>query len=248
MGGSRQRSEPIVLKGAANPFYPSFVHIARVTSHEVAGDVAQNFWQQNGGAIETLATYGAGILVYALAVNFFYQIISKRVMFGAREKDGQVSVGGPLHGFLYLIFFPLFSFGFFLLLSVSLIFLGGSDQDLAVTFTLAMAVVLAVRVSAYFSEATSHDVAKMLPLGLLGVILVRAEFADFQASVARLATIADFADLVALYFGIVVIVEYLLRTIYLVLKIIRNDKKPPTPQSAPPRTADANRLPGHEFR
>ncbi len=220
-----------------------------MSSHQAATGAAQSFWQQNGGAIETLGVYAAGILLYALAVNFFYQIISKRVMFGAKETDGQVHVGGPLHGFIYLIFFPLFSFGFFLLLSVALIFLGGDDQTLSLTFTLAMAVVLAVRISAYFSESTSHDVAKMLPLGLLGVILVQAETADIRGSIARLGTIVDFADLVALYFGIVVIVEYLLRTLYLLIKIVRNDRKPPaSPKGRTPRTSDANRLPGHEFR
>ncbi len=220
-----------------------------MSNHEAAGAAAQTFWDQNGAAIETLAVYATGILLYAVVVNFFYQIISRRVMFGEAKGDGAPRVKGPLHGFLYLILFPLFSFGFFLVLSVSLIFLGGEEQTLSLTFTLAMAVVLAVRVSAYFSEATSHDVAKMLPLGLLGVILVRAEVADFADSVRRLGTITDHADLVMLYFAIVVVVEYLLRTIYLTVKVVRNDGKPPEPpQAEPVRKYDSPGLPGHDFR
>ncbi len=207
------------------------------------------FWEQNGDAIETLGVYGGGIMVYALIVNFFYQIISKRVMFAAGKGADAAHVGGPLHGFLYLILFPLFSFAFFLLLSAALIFLGGNEQTLSLTFTLAMAVVLAVRVTSYFSEPTSHDVAKMLPLGLLGVMLVRAEVADLQESLARLARVTDYADLVALYFGIVVVVEYLLRTIHLLVKVVRNDRKPPPmPRERRARTSDSNALPGHEFR
>lgn len=207
-----------------------------VTSHngtlDGAQEVATSFWSSNGQAIETLGIYAGGIMFYAIVVNFFYQILSNRVMFGATVVDGRRAVGGPLHGFLYLILFPLFSFAFFLLLSVALIFLGGEDQELGLTFTLAMAVVLAVRITAYFSPATSHDVAKMLPLGLLGVMLVQAEFANIARSLSQLAELPDYLGLVALYFGIVVLVEYLLRTIYLVVVLIKGDDAPP---AAPPR-------------
>lgn len=199
----------------------------------------QDFWQQNGYAIETLALYAGGILLYALLVNFFYQIISKRVMFGGKGEPGQRRVGGPFNGFLYLMMFPLLSFAFFLLLSMSLIFLGGEGQSPELTFTLGMAVVLAVRVASYFNEATSHDVAKMLPLGLLGVILVNAQFNDFVGSLRRLEAIWEHADLVLLYFGVVVVVEYMLRTIYLAAQAVRS-KEQPTRPPRPPRPSGAH--------
>ncbi len=199
----------------------------------------QEFWANHGDAIETLTIFGGGILVYALLVNFFYQIISKRVMFGGTSVDGEVRVGGPLHGFLYLIMFPAFSFAFFLLLSVALIFLGPNDQDSRLIFTLAMAVVLAVRVAAYLSEATSHDVAKMLPLGLLGVVLVTAELGNFRDSVQRLGEMWDHIGLVALYFGIVVVTEYMLRSVWLIAHVAKRSKTPPKPPR-PPRPSGAH--------
>ncbi len=176
---------------------------------------AHSFWDENGDAITTLAVYAAGILGYALVVNVFYQIISRRIMFGAVRRHGEMRVKGPMGGFAYLLVFPFISFAFFLLLSLSLLFLGGENQDPAVTFTLAMAVVLAVRVAAYFSEPTSHDVAKMLPLGLLGVILVRAEFINVLDSIERMTSIVEHVGLVAVYFGVVVVVEYVLRIIWM---------------------------------
>lgn len=208
-----------------------------MSSHN--GEALREFWANNGDAIETLGIYAGGILVYALLVNFFYQIISKRVMFGGTSVDGEVRVGGPLHGFLYLFLFPAFSFAFFLLLSVALIFLGPEDQDSRLIFTLAMAVVLAVRVAAYFSEATSHDVAKMLPLGLLGVVLVTAELANFADSVQRLLEMWDHIGLILLYFGVVIVVEYLLRSVYLILHVTRRTKTPPKPPR-PPRPSGAH--------
>lgn len=202
---------------------------------DAAGSVA-GFWTRNGDAIESLGIYAGGILGYALIVNTFYQIISKRVMFAGKSVDGELRVGGPGRGFLYLMMFPLVSFAFFLLLSLSLLFLGGENQTPAQVITLSFAVVAAVRIAAYFSEATSHDVAKMLPLGLLGVILVQAQFQSLTESVAQLRSFFDHADLVALYFGVVVVLEYLLRGVYLTVGH-RPRSGPPEPQ--PRRTGKA---------
>ncbi len=187
---------------------------------------ATTFWERNGDAVESLGVYAGGILAYALIVNLFYQHISKRVMFAGKTVDGRVRVGGPARGFLYLMLFPLVSFLFFLLLSLSLLFLGGDQQTPQQVITLSFAVVAAVRIAAYFSEATSHDVAKMLPLGLLGVILVQAEFQSITESVRQLGDFFDHADLVALYFAVVVVLEYVLRSVYLLLHLSRNPRPP----------------------
>lgn len=183
---------------------------------------AGSFWDAHGSAIETLAIHSVAILAYALVVNLFYQVISRRVMFGGRKVGGKMRVQGPLRGFATLLLFPLVSFAFFLLLSLALLFMG-TDQAPALTITLAMAVVLAVRVAAYISEATSHDVAKMLPLGLLGVMLVRADVADAAASFRSMAGLVDEPLLIGLYFGVVVVVEYVLRIVWLAADRIRHE-------------------------
>jgi len=205
---------------------------------DLAGSLA-GFWTRNGDAIESLGIYAGGILAYALIVNTFYQVISKRVMFAGKTVDGEVRVGGPGRGFLYLMLFPLVSFLFFLLLSLSLLFLGGENQTTDQVITLSFAVVAAVRIAAYFSEPTSHDVAKMLPLGLLGVILVQAEFQSLRESVAQLRAFFDHVDLVALYFGVVVVLEYALRSFYLAVGHRPRKRTPPEPvrPAAPPARA-----------
>jgi len=186
----------------------------------------QGFWDDYGTRIKTLSMWAGGILVYGLLVNAFYQIISKRVMFARKERNGEVHVGGPGAGFVYLMVFPLFSFLFFILLSAALIFLGGDDGRATTTvFTLAMAIVLAVRVAAYLSEPTSHDIAKMLPLGLLGVFLVDASLVtDYGPAFARLLEIFDHVKLLGVYLLIVVVVEYLLRSVFLAVRASRRHR------------------------
>ncbi len=176
---------------------------------------AAAFWDRNGEAIEGFSVYTTGILVYALIVNLFYQHISKRVMFAGRTVRGRTQVPGPGRGWIYLMLFPIVSFAFFLLLSLSLLFLGSRNQTPAQVVTFSFSLVAAIRIAAYFSEATSHDVAKMLPLGLLGVVIVQAEFSSLAESSRRLRDLVDYADLVAFFFLIVVALEYGLRAFYI---------------------------------
>lgn len=179
-----------------------------------------SFWERNGPAAESLGVYALGILAYALVVNAFYQIISRRVMFGGTKVRGKQRLQGPMFGFGQLFLFPLVSFAFFLLLSTALLFLGG-EQSPTLSFTTAMAVVLAVRAAAYINEATSHDVAKMLPLGLLGVILIRADLVDLVASLQRLSALYEEIALVGLYLGVVIVCEYLFRIVWMISRAIR---------------------------
>lgn len=175
-----------------------------------------DFWAEYGTDIKTWGMLAGGILIYALIVNAFYQVMSKRVMFGAKDETGRVRVGGPGRGFLFLIMFPLVSLAFFLLISATLLFLA-EDKPPSEIFVVSMAIVAAVRVAAYISEPTSHDVAKMLPLGMLGVFVVTEDtHVGLVAALRNIFQIFDHLTLIAIYFGIVVILEYLLRMAYLI--------------------------------
>ena len=186
-----------------------------------------DFWQENGPAIQSLVVYAVGILVYVLVVYAFYQTMSRRLMFAHRQADGTPKLGGRWAGLLYLFLFPLVSFAYFLLLTLSLLFLGGEDQNELLTITLAAAIVLAVRVAAYFNQPTSHDLAKTLPLGLLAVILVRADlFQSLVDSTNRLAVLQHQAALVAAFFVMIVLVEFVLRALWHLYRGIRPHRQP----------------------
>lgn len=197
------------------------------------------FWEENGSAIESMAIYAAGILVYALVVYLFYQTMSRRLMFAHHDADGNPKLGGRWAGLIYLLLFPLVSFAYFMLLTLSLLFLGGEEQNELLTITLAAAIVLAVRVAAYFNQPTSHDLAKTLPLGLLAVILVRADlFENLVDSANRLTLLLDYAALVAAFFILVVVVEFTLRVLWHVVGAIR-----PHPPAEPQVAAESSHEP-----
>jgi hypothetical protein len=186
---------------------------------------AESFWQQNGGAVQTLLVYAVAVTAYVLAVNAFYQLVSRRVMFAGRYKKHRLGRTKDMSFGTYFLVFPLVSFAYFLMLAMSILFLGDPAQSVQLSLTSAMAVVLSVRASAYVNEATSHDLAKILPLGLLGVLLVRAQVLDVVESFERLAEVGSQWQLVSVYFGVVVIFEYVAKGLHVVLQKLAHTKR-----------------------
>ena len=185
--------------------------------------VSPETWQN----VKALLVYAGGILVYALLVTGFYKILSRRIMFYSQTRQGRIVPRTAL----YIVTFPFVSFGFFLLLAEALLFMGRPDAEPLHVITIAMAIVLAVRVSAYVNEHASEDLAKTLPLGLLGVFLVTGEFTNVRTSIDKMLQITDHLETIGIFFGILVAVEILLR----IFRLIYNaTQKPTAPPPRPP--------------
>ncbi len=176
-----------------------------------------------GDQILGLLVLMAGILAYTLIVNEFYQRLSKRVMFAKKDEHGNVR-SGFLGWLSYIFLFPVVSFAFFVLLSLALLFLSQEGQTALEVYTLSMAILAAVRVAAYFSEEASHDLAKLLPLGLLGVFLVRYEFEGITAAFDQLTKAVENLDLLLAFFVVVLVLEYSLRFLRAIFVAISGDK------------------------
>ncbi len=235
-----------------------------------------------GSVVWTALLIGA----YALLVNVFYQVLSKRIMFATRverktelelseamdaaevareeaeqavtaaaeEKDpvveqAQVAAAAAVEteaavakaqavieeqaqwgwrsitrNSAYFALVPLVIFGFFLLLTGALVFLTSGQRDVADVMALSMAVILAVRITAYLSEATSHDIAKMLPLALLGFFLVDGGFAGAQAGWAEIVGVGDQLVRALGFLTLIVAVEFSLRLVDFVARRIRRSR------------------------
>lgn len=217
------------------------------------------------------------VLVYALIVNAFYQVISKRRMFadkadvaaeaeiekamadakesvaeikaiakeGIDDEDSRAAaiaaaeesrqavktaeaeikrqkVRGHLlvREFRALVLVPLVGFLFFLLLSANLVFLGAERPPLEI-FSLSMAILLAVRLAAYINEPTSHDLAKMLPLALLGFYLIQGDFSGIRAGNEALLELREQWRTIGNFLLLFTLVELVLRASYLVGRATR---------------------------
>jgi hypothetical protein len=191
---------------------------------------------EHGDDLAKMAVYGVAIALYTLAVAILYVPMGTRMMFAKRFGERRVATAG--RRFLYVLAFPLLSFLFFLVIAASMLFMASfSEEDLSAreVMTIAMAVVLAIRVCAYFSETAAADLAKVMPLSMLAVVLVTNGFGDLRESLENLQAIAEDVQLLGLFFLVVVVVEFLLRVLYEMLGRPGKERDPRDPVSGLPR-------------
>jgi hypothetical protein len=193
--------------------------------------------QGYGDDLAQLGVYGVGIALYTLAVAILYVPLGTRMMFAKRF--GERRVASPGRRFLYVLAFPVLSFVFFLVIAASMLFMGNfsssADLETRDILTIAMSVVLAIRVCAYFSETASTDLAKVMPLSMLAVVLVTNGFGDLQESFENMRAFADEGTLLGLFF-IVLVVEFVLRLAYEILGRPGRGRDPRDPVSGLPRS------------
>ncbi|MFO1532311.1 MAG: hypothetical protein ABR562_01210 [Thermoplasmatota archaeon] len=203
-----------------------------------------DFWTEYGPSLTTLGLYAVGIAAFTLAVTALYLPMGTRLMFAKRF--GERAVATPGRRFLYVLLFPIVSFAFFLLVAATLIVFSNPDITGSTQFALtpeyilviSMAMVLAIRISAYFHEEGAQELAKVMPLGLLGFMLVTNRIDKLGEALGNMSQLLDHVPLIVVFFVVVVVVEFLLRAIYeLAGRPGRKAAKPAAPQRPTPPPA-----------
>ncbi|MBI4393554.1 MAG: hypothetical protein HY556_07140 [Euryarchaeota archaeon] len=201
-----------------------------VTGPEIVEMLA--FYRGYEAELRTLAIYTVAIAAYALVVYGFYQYISRRNILGTHDSPKAPGLGAAFVRLLrYIFLFPLFSFGYFLVLSAALFFLAKS-QDVPQLLLISMTVVAGVRASAYISENAAVDLAKTIPLGLLAVLLIDPGYASLDVTLARFNEVTGQLDLVLRYFIAVVLLEFGLKLFYTIAKHINPMREPQVDDSS----------------
>ena len=171
---------------------------------------------------------GAGILapaaLFAVSVAFFgFVIFNLHRSMSVRNALG-IDLSGlrrserPLFILLYCLaylalyglVFPLLAYVWFWVLVVMLAFLYNTKEPQELLL-IGMAVLTAVRVTAYYNEDLSKDISKILPYGLLGIFLVNLGRFDLQESVSLLDCVAAEEDIAFYYWVYISSQELVLR-------------------------------------
>lgn len=185
-----------------------------VRAWEPVAPYAEKFavWRGYESELQTLLVFAVGIAIYAGLVFYFYQKISSVEAWHSKPKAG---VWGKLVHFVEAVFmFPLLSILYFTVLAASLFLLTkvGADGDLrtAQILLISMSMVVGVRVVAFASEGAANDIAKVLPLGLLGVVIVDPGAATWGTAWLRLKETPDLFPLLGRYFLLLFTIETVL--------------------------------------
>ena len=183
-----------------------------------------------------------GMTAYAVFVFKFYRFVAARDMFGLDlSKNDQVrdAIAWDLIFLVwylvrYLVLFPAFAFFWFAALTVILVLLS-EDRELSQILLIAMATVSAIRVSAYYNEDLSRDLAKILPFAVLGVFIIDTSFFNIQSSLDTLREISTHLETIAYYLIFLVALEFGLRFVFVVLKLLfpgkREGQESPRPEA-----------------
>jgi hypothetical protein len=104
----------------------------------------------------------------------------------------------------FLIFFWFAFFTFFLILLTE-------GLDVPTILIVSATIIAAIRMTAYYSEDLSRDLAKMLPFTLLALAITKSGFFEFERVISHLSSIPEFFSSIFIYLAFIASLEIILR-------------------------------------
>ncbi len=181
-------------------------------------------------AVELLwpvGSYVLGMALYAVFVFRFYRFVAARDMFALNlsryEESRYRWLRRVLHVVMYLtkylVLFPAFAFFWFAVLTLILTFLS-RDRPITDILLIALATVTTIRVTAYYNEDLSRDLAKILPFAVLALFVIDASFFNIRESLDVLQDANEARETILYYLLFLVVVEFALRLLLGIVAIL----------------------------
>ena len=146
------------------------------------------------------------IAFYSIIIWHFYRFIARRDCFKLPSERHPT-----LYSMLkYFILFPLCAFVFFTGFSMMILFLT-NEFSLSMVLSTSFSIIVAIRLTSYYNEELSKDVAKMLPFALLALVLVDPSYFHVEDIVLKFEMLPLFFSQVLQYIILIVFVEWFLR-------------------------------------
>jgi len=148
------------------------------------------------------------ITIYAVVIYHFYRYIARRDVFKQSESKHSKAIG-----FLkYFFLFPFVAMLFFMGFSLIFIFLTESYEIIEIMYV-AFAVIIAIRITAYYTEDLSKDVAKMLPFAILGIFLIDSSYFSMDTVNERINALMlpENVNAIIQFLILIILVEWILR-------------------------------------
>ena len=161
--------------------------------------------------LKPLALFIIGMALYCIFIFKFYKFVSRRDVFGGGKKGEEATLG--LRVFEYLFLYPVALFFWYLIFFTFMLLLT-ETQTVENMMLMAMAMIGTIRVTAYFKEELSNDLAKIIPFALLAIFLIDiSAFSLFGSLEIIKLTFTNPATLHILvyYFLFIIGLEFILR-------------------------------------
>jgi len=170
------------------------------------------------------------IVVYSILVWKFYKFISRKNPLGL-DLNQYNSVGnnffsklakGGLYFIEYILILPILIFVVFGIFTFLLIILAQTENTSQI-IVISASIIAAIRITSYYKEGLSQELAKMLPLTLLAITLLNPNtFADMQyleRIFNHLSQLPSFFTQIIKYLLFIVFIEAILRFLDLIFLV-----------------------------
>jgi len=176
--------------------------------------------------IKPLVIFVIGITIYSLFIFKFYRFLARKevIKFKFGNTEGFIGIFKRIAEFFWYIInniflIPIFVFLWMMILVILLLLLSKNYHIQNILLTSA-ALVASVRVCAYYDEALSQDLAKMIPFALLGVFIVDSGFFSLDNSIKIARDIPQLWSLLLFYLIFIIVLELFLSIISGLVKVI----------------------------
>ena len=158
------------------------------------------------------------VVVFSIFIWKFHKFISKKNFLNLNKikhkHSGKYIFSDFWQGVIYIveniIVIPFFIFFWFAIFTFFLILLT-SDAELATILIISAIVISAIRMTAYYKEDLSREIAKLLPFTLLSVAILTPGFFSLDRVVGRFSQLSTFFSDIIIYLLFIAILEIILR-------------------------------------
>jgi len=171
------------------------------------------------------------LTIYSIFVWFFYRLLARRDVIGLDLKKYNKERAGAIKKFFAVLFYivefivvgPIAIFFWFTILSIFFIVLA-RELEVGTVMLICAALISAIRVTSYFNENLSKDLAKMVPFTMIAVVLTTPDFWNIGDMISRIAQVPTFFNNAIYYLLFIFILESFLRLLFLPLQIAASVK------------------------
>ncbi len=177
------------------------------------------------------------IFLYSIFVWKFYKFVSKKNIIGLDLREYNKSehpflmklIAGFLYFIEYIIILPFLIFFWFSVFTLFLIILS-QNQDVSQILIISGAVIAVIRLTAYYKESLSQEIAKILPFALLAIFLLNPNFLlkaqYFEEIINQLTVIPTFFNKIIYYLAFIIVIEIILRFFEFIFSLFESKETP----------------------
>ena len=166
------------------------------------------------------------LTIYSIFIWYFYRLLARRDVLKLNLKKYNIYKHNVIIKFFAVLFYiieflivaPIVIFFWFVGLSICFIILA-KELDVGTVMLICAALISAIRITSYFNENLSKDLAKMVPFTLIAVVLTTPDFWDLSTTISRISQLPQFFSSSIYYLIFIFAFEALLRLFFLPMQI-----------------------------